>query len=90
MDRGTWQATVHRVTKSWKQLKQLSTQAQQEDHLIILFIMNGSPGFHSACIFKEEHLTQFFVNWIQYQLEVHFLGRTTTTKILMYETFYFL
>ena len=26
MDRGAWQATVHRVTKSWTQLKQLSTQ----------------------------------------------------------------
>ena len=24
MDRGAWQATVHRVTKSWTQLKQLS------------------------------------------------------------------
>ena len=24
-DRGTWQATVHRVTKSWKHLRQLST-----------------------------------------------------------------
>ena len=28
MDRGTWQATIHRVTKSWIQLKQLSTHAQ--------------------------------------------------------------
>ena len=26
MDRGDWQATVHRVTKSWTQLKQFSTQ----------------------------------------------------------------
>ena len=25
MDRGAWQATIHRVTKSWTQLKQLST-----------------------------------------------------------------
>ena len=25
MDRGAWQATVHGVTKSWIQLKQLST-----------------------------------------------------------------
>ena len=25
MDRGAWQATVHRVTKSWTQLKRLST-----------------------------------------------------------------
>ena len=28
MDRGAWWATVHGVTKSWTQLKQLSTQAQ--------------------------------------------------------------
>ena len=27
MDRGVWQATVHRVTKSWTQLKQLNTHA---------------------------------------------------------------
>ena len=25
MDRGAWQATVHRITKSWTQLKRLST-----------------------------------------------------------------
>ena len=28
MDRGAWQATVHRVTQSWTPLKQLSTHAQ--------------------------------------------------------------
>ena len=28
MNRGAWWATVHRVTKSWIQLKQLSTHAQ--------------------------------------------------------------
>ena len=27
MDRGAWQATVHRVTKSWTQLEQLSTHS---------------------------------------------------------------
>ena len=26
MDRGTWQSTVHRVTKRWTQLRQLSTR----------------------------------------------------------------
>ena len=25
MDRGTWKATVHRVTRSWTQVKRLST-----------------------------------------------------------------
>ena len=27
MDRGAWRATVHRVTKSWTRLMQLSTQS---------------------------------------------------------------
>ena len=27
VDRGAWQATVHRVTKSWTRLQQLSTHA---------------------------------------------------------------
>ena len=27
MDRGAWQATVHRVAKSWTGLKRLSTQS---------------------------------------------------------------
>ena len=36
MDRGTWQATVHRVTKSRTRLKQLSTHA----HDMISFTCN--------------------------------------------------
>ena len=32
MDRGAWQATVHRVTKSRTQLKQLSTQHSKEEY----------------------------------------------------------
>ena len=34
MDRGAWQATVHRVTKNWTQLKRLSTHAHWEPTLI--------------------------------------------------------
>jgi len=30
MDRGAWQATVHRIAKSWTQLKQLSTHAHTQ------------------------------------------------------------
>ena len=30
MDRGTWRATVHGVTKNWTQLKQLSTSLIQD------------------------------------------------------------
>ena len=28
MDRGAWQATIHRVAESWTQLKQLSMHVQ--------------------------------------------------------------
>ena len=33
MDRGAWQATVHRVTKSWTRLKQLSMHAQEAQEI---------------------------------------------------------
>ena len=36
LDRGAWQATVHRVTESQTQLKRLGTHAQDFDRLIIL------------------------------------------------------
>ena len=32
MDRGAWQATVHRVAKSWARLKHLSTHATMHSH----------------------------------------------------------
>ena len=35
MDRGAWQATVHRVTKSWTQLKQLSMHAYSYIYYIL-------------------------------------------------------
>ena len=34
MDRGAWRATVHRVAKSWTQLKRLST------HIILVSVAN--------------------------------------------------
>ena len=36
MDRGAWQATVHRVAKSRTQLKQLSTHAREHEELWLL------------------------------------------------------
>ena len=41
MDRGTWRATVHRVTKSQARLKQISTHAggtprQASEHLLVV------------------------------------------------------
>ena len=38
MDRGAWQATVHRVTKSQTRLKQLSTTHQQPSILLHLLV----------------------------------------------------
>ena len=36
MDRGAWWATVHRLMKSWTQLKQLSTRTHTHTHTDIL------------------------------------------------------
>ena len=38
MDRGVWKVTVHRVTKNWTQLKQLSTH-QHKSKGIISFVL---------------------------------------------------
>ena len=40
MDRGIWQATVHRVTQSQTRLKQLSTEGR-EQHCYLLPVSNG-------------------------------------------------
>ena len=40
MDRGAWQATVHRVSKSWTQLKWLSMHA----HIRVLVVDQPQPG----------------------------------------------
>ena len=34
MNRGAWQATVNRITKSWTQLKQLSMHAQDDARIL--------------------------------------------------------
>ena len=48
MDRGTWGATVHRVTKSWTRLKQLSihthTLTSGLDHASTALGMGSIPG----------------------------------------------
>ena len=35
MDRGAWQATVHKVVKSWTRLKHLGTQAQMNGYSFV-------------------------------------------------------
>ena len=41
-DRGAWQAAVHRVAKSWTQLKQLSTEAAsiQFETILKVYLLN--------------------------------------------------
>ena len=46
MDRGAWQATVHRFSKSWTQLKRLSTHASTP---VFLGFPCGSAGKESTC-----------------------------------------
>ena len=47
MDRVTWQAVVHRVTKSWTQMKRLSRQACKEPSRVkkLSEIWSLNPGF---------------------------------------------
>ena len=48
MDREAWQGTVHRVTKSWTQLKQLNTQCSSV-HIYHIFVLHfGLPRWHSG------------------------------------------
>ena len=50
-DRGTWWTTVHRVAKSWTQLKQLSTGHHQESP----FSEHRTDGFDN-CLLKMEQM----------------------------------
>ena len=38
MDRGAWQATAHRVTKSQTQLKRLSTHTHTHTHMLLYIV----------------------------------------------------
>ena len=44
MDRGAWRATVHRMVKSWTQLKRLSTHASS----LLLWILTHGDFFFSS------------------------------------------
>ena len=54
MDRGAWQATVHRVTKSWTQLKWLSIRAWPQEGQ--LWIMSIQVGLFSILRYKIHNL----------------------------------
>ena len=50
-DRGAWQATVHRVTQSWTQLKQLNTAHKLKEYLFQFDVIfrDSSVGKESSC-----------------------------------------
>ena len=58
MDRGALQATVHGVTKSWTQLKQLSTHARIDTSEYLCL------GTHMHAHTQEEREYLFWGNWV--------------------------
>ena len=58
MDRGAWQATVHRVTKSRTRLKRLSAYAHRHWMLILysIFFEPPPPSLKNYCAIREGQL----------------------------------
>ena len=67
MDRGAWQATVHRVAKSWTWLKQLSTHAHTHVQVIFcLFVCQWTLGcFHVLTIVNNAAINKSVQIFIQ-------------------------
>ena len=42
MDRGAWQATVHRVTKSWTRLSNFTSRTKKDFHYNAEYLPQGS------------------------------------------------
>ena len=42
LDRGTWQATVHRAANSWSELKGLSTHTCHGYNLVIMYLTSST------------------------------------------------
>ena len=62
MDRGPWQATVHRVAKSWTWLKWLSTQAYKWYRMIFVFhclIISFSMMISRSICVAANHIVSF-------------------------------
>ena len=51
MDKGAWRATVHRVAKSWTQLKQLSMPAHMQSDRFFGLSSNSYSGFSSQEVY---------------------------------------
>ena len=61
MDRGVWQATVHRVTQSWTWLRQLSKHAYAQFESIdswVLSLLYG-PAITSIHCYRKDHLFDY-------------------------------
>ena len=92
MDRGAWQATVHRVTKSWAWLKQLSTQAQFHSEKpfgmleckavvrVTVFEMNAYTHMYICC-FRPNHWTYeiYLLAWLFQLLKTVFRSKDGET-----------
>ena len=67
MDRGAWQATVHRVARSQTQLKWLHTHAHQEDTSILTwfsYLILGQPPGLSLSQLSLLHMEAFGILWV--------------------------
>ena len=81
MDRGAWQATVHRVTKSRTRLKQWSmhyqyespTRTLQEKNIRLIFLMNTDAKTLSKV--SVNHI-QLYIKKIRHHDQVGFIPRT--------------
>ena len=64
MDRGAWQATVHRVTKSWRRLKRLSTHTHRSQYIPRIWISRVKIILHAYkwVKFRESMLTSKYYN----------------------------
>ena len=62
MDRGAWQAAVHRVTQSWTRLKQLSLQTRQLFRISLSFLflcfLHLLPLIYGICHYQNEKLAR--------------------------------
>ena len=63
MDRGSWQATIHGVTKSWTRLKQLSNIAQSD----LAHVHTQTLPGHDVPIFVHDEFVFFFVLFCFYK-----------------------
>ena len=62
MDRGTWRAMVHRVTKNWTQLKQLSTEDFKSPFPKLSIYRQFSTQFEFTMVVQKHTFSAFWVD----------------------------